>query len=215
MYGLIEKGEERLPSCTPFIEYIVAEAKSIVWRWWLQRSMGEGKGKKRVCRVKTPLALDAMVTGESQAYSWKQCMQYKSWKQGHEIELEVIRKLPDQKAASGELATSHILPAAIRYQNWTKLAGNKRIERCRPEWSFLPIKKQILERYLNDIIKTSDLVEKMIKQERSATTWTVIRTKAIGYQSQVWKDAFFDAISTIMLTKLELLVDDREWYLPK
>lgn len=39
------------------------------------------------------------------------------------------------------------------------------------------------------------------------------RTKAIAYQSQV-KDAFFDAIR-YHVDKLELLVDDREWYLPK
>jgi glutamine synthetase len=39
------------------------------------------------------------------------------------------------------------------------------------------------------------------------------RTKAIGYQSQV-KDAFFDDIR-YNVDKLELLIDDREWYLPK
>lgn len=39
------------------------------------------------------------------------------------------------------------------------------------------------------------------------------RTKAIAYQSQV-KDAFFDEIR-YHVDKLELLVDDREWYLPK
>ncbi len=39
------------------------------------------------------------------------------------------------------------------------------------------------------------------------------RTKAIAYQSQV-KDAFFDEIR-YNVDKLELLVDDREWYLPK
>ncbi len=39
------------------------------------------------------------------------------------------------------------------------------------------------------------------------------RTKAIAYQSQV-KDAFFDDIR-YHADKLELLIDDREWYLPK
>ena len=39
------------------------------------------------------------------------------------------------------------------------------------------------------------------------------RTKAIAYQSHV-KDTFFDTIR-YHVDKLELLVDDREWYLPK
>jgi glutamine synthetase len=39
------------------------------------------------------------------------------------------------------------------------------------------------------------------------------RTKAIAYCSQV-KEAFFDEIR-YHVDKLELLVDDREWYLPK
>ena len=39
------------------------------------------------------------------------------------------------------------------------------------------------------------------------------RTKAIAYQSQV-KDVFFDPIR-YNVDKLELLIDDKEWYLPK
>jgi glutamine synthetase len=39
------------------------------------------------------------------------------------------------------------------------------------------------------------------------------REKAIGYQTKV-KDAFFDEIR-YHIDKLELLVDDNEWSLPK
>ncbi|MBL7749524.1 MAG: hypothetical protein JNM19_18950, partial [Chitinophagaceae bacterium] len=61
--------------------------------------------------------------------------------------------------------------------------------------------------------KTSDLVEKMIEARKICNNMSDTRTKAIAYQSQV-KDAYFDEIR-YHVDKLELLVDDREWYLPK
>ena len=53
----------------------------------------------------------------------------------------------------------------------------------------------------------------MIEARKICNNIEDTRTKAIGYQSQV-KDAFFDKIR-YHADKLELLVDDREWYLPK
>ena len=53
----------------------------------------------------------------------------------------------------------------------------------------------------------------MIEARKICNNMEGTRTKAIAYQSQV-KDAFFDDIR-YHVDKLELLVDDREWYLPK
>ena len=112
----------------------------------------------------------------------------------------------------GELATSHILPAAIRYQ--TLLANNIRglKEAGLPEADFAN-QKQILAKISEHINKASDLVEKMIQARKVCNNMDDTRTKAIAYQSQV-KDAFFDQVR-YHVDKLELLVDDREWYLPK
>ena len=73
--------------------------------------------------------------------------------------------------------------------------------------------KQILEKISEHINKVSDLVEKMIEARKICNEMTNTRTKAIAYQSQV-KDVFFDEIR-YHADKLELLVDDKEWYLPK
>jgi len=56
-------------------------------------------------------------------------------------------------------------------------------------------------------------VEKMIATRKVCNAIDNTRTKAIAYQSQV-KDTFFDNIR-YNVDKLELLVDDKEWYLPK
>jgi glutamine synthetase len=113
----------------------------------------------------------------------------------------------------GELATSHVLPAAIRYQNLlsNNIRGIK--EAGLTDASYYSNQKQILEKISEHINKTSDLVEKMIEARKICNTMDNTRTKAIAYQSQV-KDVYFDAIR-YEVDKLELLVDDQEWYLPK
>src|SRR5213078_336321 len=73
--------------------------------------------------------------------------------------------------------------------------------------------KQILDKISEHISKASDLVEKMIEARKVCNNMENTRTKAIAYQSQV-KDAYFDQIR-YHADKLEILVDDREWYLPK
>jgi len=131
----------------------------------------------------------------------------------HEIELEkYIKKVQIESRIMGELATSHILPPAIRYQNL--LANNiKGLKDAGLKEETYSNQKQILEKISEHINKTSDLVEKMINARKVCNNMDDTRTKAIAYQSQV-KDAFFDEIR-YNVDKLELLVDDREWYLPK
>jgi len=131
----------------------------------------------------------------------------------HEIELEkYIKKVQIESRIMGELATSHVLPAAIRYQNM--LANNiKGLKDAGLDETAYNNQKQILQKISEHINKTSDLVEKMIEARKICNNMDNTRTKAIAYQSQV-KDAFFDEIR-YHVDKLELLVDDREWYLPK
>ena len=120
----------------------------------------------------------------------------------HEIELEkYIKKVQIESRIMGELATSHILPAAIRYQNL--LANNiKGLKEAGLSESAYVNQKQILEKISEHINKASDLVEKMIEARKICNNMDNTRTKAIAYQSQV-KDAFFDDIR-YHVDKLEL-----------
>ncbi|MBL7721313.1 MAG: glutamine synthetase type III, partial [Chitinophagaceae bacterium] len=69
------------------------------------------------------------------------------------------------------------------------------------------------EKISEHINNASDLVEKMIEARKVCNKIEDVREKAIAYQEKV-KDTFFDDIR-YHVDKLELLVDDREWYLPK
>jgi len=214
--ALIDNGEKKEIAIMHVIrEYVVASEKILFEGDGYSEAWQKEAEKRGLPNVKTtPLALDAMVTKKAKKlFENNFVYSHQELEARHEIELEkYIKKVQIESRIMGELATSHILPAAIRYQNLLthNIKGLK--ESGLPESAFAN-QKQILEKISEHINKTSDLVEKMIEARKVCNSITDTRTKAIAYQSQV-KDKFFDEIR-YHVDKLELLVDDREWYLPK
>ncbi len=213
---LIAKGEKKEIAIMHIIrQYIVASEKVLFEGDGYSDSWAKEAEKRGLPNVKTtPLALDAMVTEKAKKlFETNKIYTHSELEARHEIELEkYIKKVQIESRIMGELATSHVLPAAIRYQNL--LANNiKGLKEAGLKDAAYSNQKQILEKISEHISKTSDLVEKMIEARKACNIMDNTRAKAIAYQSQV-KDAFFDEIR-YNVDKLELLVDDREWYLPK
>jgi glutamine synthetase len=214
--ALIEKGDKKEIAIMQVLrEYIVASENVLFEGDGYSEAWQKEAHKRGLANVKTtPLALDAMVTDKAKKlFENNHVYTHQELEARHEIELEkYIKKVQIESRIMGELATSHILPPAIRYQNL--LANNiKGLKESGLKESAFANQKQILEKISEHISKTSDLVEKMIEARKVCNNMEHTRTKAIAYQSQV-KDAFFDDIR-YHVDKLELLVDDREWYLPK
>ncbi len=214
--GLIEKGDKKEIAIMHTIrEYIVA-SENVLFEGDGYSEAWEKEAKKRgLPNVKTtPLALDAMITEKAKnLFHNNHVYLHSELEARHEIELEkYIKKVQIESRIMGELATSHILPAAIRYQNLlvNNILGLK--EAGLGDASFKH-QKSIVEEISNHINMTSELVEKMIEARKICNNITESRTRAIAYQSQV-KDVFFDQLR-YHVDKLELLVDDKEWYLPK
>lgn len=214
--ALIDKGEKKEIAIMHVIrEYIVSSEKvlfegdgySTEWHHEAER-----RGLPNI--PTTPLALDAMVTEKAKhLFESNNVLSHVELEARHEIELEkYIKRVQIEARIMGELCTSHILPAAIKYQNIliNNIKGLKDIGLT--EESFAN-QKQILVKISEHINKVSDLVEKMIQARKIANAIDNTRTKAIAYQSQV-KDVYFDAIR-YHVDKLELLVADQYWALPK
>ena len=213
---LIAKGEKKEIAIMHVIrQYIVASEKVLFEGDGYSEAWAKEAEKRGLDNIKTtPLALDAMVTDKAKnLFESNKIYTHSELEARHEIELEkYIKKVQIESRIMGELASSHILPASIRYQNL--LANNiKGLKEAGLAETSYSNQKQILERISEHINKTSDLVEKMIEARKVCNNMSDTRTKAIAYQSQV-KDVFFDDIR-YNVDKLELLVDDREWYLPK
>jgi glutamine synthetase len=212
----IEKGDKKEIAIMHVLrQYIVASEKVLFEGDGYSEAWQKEAEKRGLPNVKTtPLALDAMVTDKAKKlFENNDVYTHGELEARHEIELEkYIKKVQIESRIMGELATSHVLPAAIRYQNL--LANNiKGLKESGLKESAFANQKQILEKISEHISKTGELVEKMIEARKICNNMDGTRTKAIAYQSQV-KDAFFDDIR-YHVDKIELLVDDREWYLPK
>lgn len=214
--GLIEKGEKKEIAIMHIIREYIDKSEKVLFEGDGYSEEWEKEAERRgLANVKTtPLALDAMITEKAtELFESNNVYTPVELEARHEIELEkYIKKVQIESRIMGELATSHILPAAIRYQN-TLIANIKGLQDLNMPESAWSNQKQILDKIADLISKTSDLVEKMIAARKICNNMDDNRTKAIAYQSQI-KDAFFDTIR-YNVDKLELLVDDKEWYLPK
>lgn len=213
---LIDRGEKKEIAIMHVIrEYIVASEKILFEGDGYSEAWEKEAEKRGLPNLKTtPLALDAMVTDKAKIlFDSNGVYSHTELEARHEIELEkYIKKVQIESRIMGELATSHVLPPSIRYQNLLakNINGLKAIGMDESAYSN---QKQILDKISEHINKASDLVEKMIEARKICNAIEDSRTRAIAYQSQV-KDAFFDQIR-YHVDKLELLVDDKEWYLPK
>lgn len=214
--ALIEKGEKKEIAIMHVIrEYIVASEKVLFEGDGYSDEWHHEAERRGLPNVRTtPLALDAMVTDSSKhLFEQLNVLNHVELEARHEIELEkYIKRVQIEARIMGELCTSHVLPAAIKYQN-TLIENIKGLKEIGLKESTYANQMQILEKISEHISKVSGLVEKMIEARKTANAMTDTRTKAIAYQSQV-KDAFFDDIR-YSVDKLELLVADDFWALPK
>ena len=160
------------------------------------------------------LALDAMVTKKAkELFENNNIYTHSELEARHEIELEkYIKRVQIEARIMGELCTSHIVPSAVKYMN-VLINNIKGLKEVGIAESAYANQRQILEKIADHTNKVSDLVEKMIEARKVVNNMSETRTKAIGYQSQV-KDAYFDQIR-YHVDKLEMLVDDQYWLLPK
>jgi len=213
---LIEKGEKKEIAIMHVIrEYIVSSEKVLFEGNNYSEEWANEAKKRGLPNVKTtPLALDALVTEKAKhLFESNGVLSHVELEARHEIELEkYVKKVQIEARIMGELCTSHILPPAFKYQNTLiqNIIGMKEIGLKEPAFSN---QKAILEKISEHISEISSQVSKMIDARKKANALTDSRAKAIAYCDDV-KGAFFDKIR-YHVDKLEVLIDDSEWLLPK
>ena len=214
--SLIEKGEKKEIAIMHVIrEYIVASEKVLFEGDGYSEEWHKEAERRGLENVRTsPLALDAYVTDKAKnLFESNNVLTHVELEARHEIELEkYIKRVQIEARIMGELCTSHIVPSAVKYMN-VLINNIKGLKEVGIAESAYANQRQILEKIADHTNKVSDLVEKMIEARKVVNNMTETRTKAIGYQSQV-KDAYFDQIR-YHVDKLEMLVDDQYWLLPK
>jgi glutamine synthetase len=214
--GLIEKGEKKEVAIMEVIKkYIVASKASLFEGDGYSEAWEKEAAKRGLANVKTtPLALDAFVTDKSKnLFEQNSIFTHPELEARHEIMLEdYVKKVQIEARVMGDLASTLVLPAAIKYQNVLikNIIGLKEAGLAE---KYYANQKQILETLSEHINTISDGVEKMIEARKKANDITDVRKRAIAYCDDV-KGKHFDQIR-YHVDKLELMVDDNYWPLPK
>lgn len=213
--AMIEKGDKKEIAIMHVIRQYIVHSKNVLFEGDGYSEEWEKEAAKRgLPNIKTtPPALDAMVSKKAlELFEKYSVYTHTELEARHEIELEkYIKKVQIEARIMGELCTSQILPGAIKYQNLlvNNIRGLKEIGL--PDASFAN-QLQIVTR-ISELVQTiGDDVEKMIEARKQANALTDSREKAIAYCEKV--KVFFDGIRE-RVDKLEMLVDDAYWYLPK
>lgn len=214
--GLIEKGEKKEVAIMQIIQRYIVESKSILFEGDGYSDDWEKEAAKRgLPNVKTtPQALDAYVTDKAKhLFGHNEIYNHAELEARHEIMLEdYIKKVQIEARVMGDLATTFILPSAIKYQN-VLITNVKGLADAGLKPAAYANQKQVLEKISEHINVISDNVEQMIEARKKANELTGSREKAIAYCDEV-KGKYFDIIR-YHVDKLELLVDDAYWLLPK
>ena len=132
-----------------------------------------------------------------------------------EIEYEAyVMKVQIEGRVMGDLAQNHLIPAVIAYQNtlinnvkgMMEVMGEKDAkELCKTQISLI----KDISRHLNSL---KELVDAMLQERKNANKIEDMEKRAEAYCDKV--KAYFDDIR-YHADKLELLVDDEIWPLPK
>jgi glutamine synthetase len=119
--ALIENGEKKEVAIMQIIQKYIVESKSVLFEGNNYSSEWEKEAEKRgLPNVKTtPLALDAFVTDKAKkVFEHHNIYTHSELEARHEIMLEnYVKKVQIEARVIGDLATTYILPAAIKYQN--------------------------------------------------------------------------------------------------
>jgi glutamine synthetase len=214
--SLIEKGEKKEIAIMHTIrEYIVASEKILFEGDGYSEEWEKEAERRGLPNVKTtPLALDAMVTEKAKKlFSDNNIYSHPELEARHEIELEkYIKKVQIESRLMAELSTSHVLPAAVRYQN-ILVENVKGLKDIGLGDAACAQRTDMLSKISMHINKVSELTVGMIEARKKANNLIDTREKALAYCSDV-KEKFFDELR-YHVDKLELIIDDKEWYLPK
>jgi glutamine synthetase len=214
--ALIAKGEKKEIAIMQVIQKYIVASKSILFEGdgysdaWHQEAEKRGLPNLKT----TPVALDAMVSDKAKKlFSENGIYTHGELEARHEIELEkYIKKVQIEARLMGDLATNHIIPASIKYQN--ELLKNVSLlkEAALPE-NLYKGQMTLLTEVSTHIQEVYDNVHEMVEARKVANNIEDTRAKAIAYEANV-KAQYFDKIR-YHVDKLEELVDDELWTLPK
>lgn len=216
--ALIAKGTKKDEAILRVLRDLIAASKVIRFEGngysdeWVEEA-----AKRGLSNIKdTPRALDVWEKKETlKVFQDLQVLQPVEVEARHEIQLHnYVLKLQIESRACGDLAQNHIIPTAIVYQN--RLLENVRgLKEVLPKASYekaAAMQIKLIEEISERVSAIQRMVDEMVEARKRANRIEDAREKAIAYCDEV--KPFLDKIR-YQSDKLELVIDDGLWPLPK
>lgn len=216
--ALVKKGEKRNDAIFGILKKYIKESKKIRYEGnnyaedWVKEA--EKRGLKNV--KSTPEALKAFISKKNiELFERNNILSAREMEARYEVLQEnYIKKIQIEARILGDLAINHIVPVAINYQN-TLIENVRGLKEIMDKKTFDELTKcQIvtIKEISSHIQNIRELVHKMIEARKAANIVEDNTQKAIAYNTKVFP--YLEEIR-IHVDKLELLVDDELWPMPK
>jgi len=212
---LIKKGEKKDVALLTIIKRYIKESKAVRFEGngysddWEKEALARGLSNFKT----TPKALDALLSEKTERLFEETGVYSKRESHArHDILLESFyKKLQIEARVIGELVNNTIIPAAISYQ--TKLVENVRgLKDLGFDKEMYATQMDIITKIGEHVTFIKTNVEELINERKRANVIEDTRERAIAYDEKV-KSHF--APIRYHVDKLEQLIDDALWPLPK
>ena len=216
--GLIEKGEPKISAIIQVIRKYIKECKPIRFdgNGYSEEWKAEAARRGLDCETSCPLIFDRYLTPESiRMFESTGVMTQKELEARNEVKWETYtKKIQIEARVLGDLVMNHIVPVATEYQ--TKLIDNvykmKSVFAEEEARTLSAENMAIIRKIAEHTTYIKEHVDAMVEARKVANKIASEREKAIAYH-----DTIAPMLEEIRyhIDKLELIVDDRMWTLPK
>ncbi len=212
--ALIEKGEKKEIAIMHVLRNYIAESKKIRFEGDNYSDEWAAEAKKRGLNnfKTTPEALAALVTPQAKKLFIENGIYSEvELEARHEIMLEdYVKKVQIEARILGNIATNHILPAAVKYQNLL-IENVKNLKEIGVDAGGYKAQLNMINVIGGHMQAMSENVEAMIAARKVANNEPSMHKRAEMYCNNI--KSLFDNIR-YAADKLELLVDNSNWPLP-
>jgi glutamine synthetase len=216
--ALIEKGTGKDEAILQILRSYIVSSKNIIFEGngyseeWVKEA-----AKRGLSNIKSaPKAFDAYLSKKSiELFERLNIFSNIEQHARHDIYLETYtKKIQIESRVMGDLAQNHIIPTAIRYQNilLENIKGIKEMYSPAEFKKLAAVQLKMVSDISNHITIIKTKVDEMLEERKKANKIDDARTKAIAYSEKV-KGKFDDIRYNV--DKLELIIDDEMWPLPK
>lgn len=216
--ALIEKGDSTVSAILDVLREDIKECKAIRFsgNGYSEEWKKEAKERGLDCETSCPLIFDRYLDDATvQMFESMNVMNLHELKARNEIKWETYyKKLQIEARVLGDLCLNHIIPIATKYQsalvdNVYKIQQTFPADRAKELCAYNVDLIEKINKHLNFIAENVDL---MVEERKKANKIESEREKAIIYHDKI--EPFFDNIR-YHIDKLELIVEDETWPLPK